>query len=167
MSLAISCKGFKFLEVKYYKNSVEIRPTENLYRTFFLGRCFIFLSNLERFDKIIYKLIFSFFLLKTHRQISKKRCFEKYYSCDNVYQASALQCTPSRSYLENLTIDYKFINKQVRLSLCVEKKKILVRHSQVVKQHQLFKYFLQKKIQKQPQEVQKQSPEVFCKKMFS
>ena len=29
-------------------------------------------------------------MLKTHRQISKKRCFEKHCSCDKVFQFSAL-----------------------------------------------------------------------------
>ena len=33
-------------------------------------------------------------LLKSHRQISKKRCFEKYCSCDKVCQFSALWGTP-------------------------------------------------------------------------
>ena len=32
--------------------------------------------------------------LKAHRQISKKRCFEKYCSCDQACQFSALQVTP-------------------------------------------------------------------------
>ena len=53
--------------------------------------------------------------LKAHRQISKKRCFKKYCSCDQACQVSALYGTPRRSYLENLTIDDKFINKRVRL----------------------------------------------------
>ena len=48
--------------------------------------------------------------LKAHRQISKKWCFEKYCSCDQ-----ACQFSPWRRYLENLTIDDKFINKRVRL----------------------------------------------------
>ena len=32
--------------------------------------------------------------LKTHRHISKKRCFEKYCSCDKACQFSALHGTP-------------------------------------------------------------------------
>ena len=39
--------------------------------------------------------------LKAHRQISKKRCCEKYCSCDQACQVSALQGTPWRNYLEN------------------------------------------------------------------
>ena len=50
-------------------------------------------------------------LLKAHQQISTKRCFEKYCSCDQAYQVSALQDTPWRSYLENLKIDDKFDDK--------------------------------------------------------
>ena len=53
--------------------------------------------------------------LLAHRQISKKRCFGKYCSCDKTCQFSALQGAPRRSYLENLTIDDKLINKRVRL----------------------------------------------------
>ena len=63
--------------------------------------------------------------LKVHRQISKKRCFEKYCSYDQVFQFSVLQGTPRWSYLKNLTIDNKLINKQVRLfinqTMCQEK----------------------------------------------
>ena len=55
------------------------------------------------------------FILKAHRQISKKRCFEKYCSYDQVCQVLTLYGTPWRSYLENLTIDGKLINKRVRL----------------------------------------------------
>ena len=43
------------------------------------------------------------------------RCFGKYCSCEQACQFSALQGTPWWSYLENLTIDDKFINKRVRL----------------------------------------------------
>ena len=32
-------------------------------------------------------------VLKAHRQLSKKRCFEKYCSCDKACQFSALQGT--------------------------------------------------------------------------
>ena len=53
--------------------------------------------------------------LKAQRQISKKRCFEKYCSCDKACHFSALWGTPWRSYLENPTIDDKFINKRVLL----------------------------------------------------
>ena len=53
--------------------------------------------------------------LKAHRQISKKRCFEKYCWYDQACQFSALQGIPWRSYLENLTIDDKSINKRARL----------------------------------------------------
>ena len=53
--------------------------------------------------------------LKAHRKISQKRCFEKYCSCDKACHFSALWGTPRRSYLENPTIDDKFINKRVRL----------------------------------------------------
>ena len=54
-------------------------------------------------------------ILKALRQISKKQCFEKYCSCDQVRQFSASQGTPWRSYFENLAIDGKFINKRFRL----------------------------------------------------
>ena len=53
--------------------------------------------------------------LKTHRQISKEQCFEKYCSSNKACQFSDLQGTPRRSYLENPTIDDKLINKRVRL----------------------------------------------------
>ena len=75
-------------------------------------------------------------ILKAHRQISKKRCFEKYCSCDQACQFSASWGTPWRSYFENLRIDYKFINKRVRLFInqrrCA-KKKLLLRHNMVAK----------------------------------
>ena len=64
--------------------------------------------------------------LKAHRQVSKKRCFEEYCSCDQACQFSALKGTPLWSYLENLTSDDKFINKRVRLiihqTMCREEK---------------------------------------------
>ena len=53
--------------------------------------------------------------LKAHRQVPKKRCFEKYCSCDKACQFWALLGTPWRSYLENQTIGDKFINNQVQL----------------------------------------------------
>ena len=59
-------------------------------------------------------------------QICKKQCFEKYCSYDQVCQFSALQGTPEQSYLENLTIEGKFINKQVML--------LFVRNNNVAKQ---------------------------------
>ena len=66
--------------------------------------------------------------LKAHWQISKEWCFEKYCSCDQVCQVSALWGAPWRSYLENLTIDDKFTNKWVWLfihqTMCWEKKTI-------------------------------------------
>ena len=64
--------------------------------------------------------------LKAHRQISKKRCFEKYCSYHQVCQFSALEGTLCLSFLENLTIDDKYTNKQVRLfihqKMCQEEK---------------------------------------------
>ena len=82
-----------------------------------------------------FSLLFS---LKAHWEISKKRCFKKYYTYDQVCQFSALQCTPWPCYLDNLTIDDKFINKRVRLflhqTMCREEKKILIRHNKVAKQ---------------------------------
>ena len=47
--------------------------------------------------------------------------------------------------------------------MCREKK--IVRHNNVAKQQYMFNYLF-KKIQKQPQEGQKQSPEEICKKML-
>ena len=62
-------------------------------------------------------------------------CFEKYCSCDKVCQFPALSGTPRWSYLENLTIYDKFINKRVRHFIHqtmylkrAEKKKLLGRH---------------------------------------
>ena len=58
--------------------------------------------------------------------------------CDKACQCSALQGTPWRSYLENLTIDDKFINKWLLLFIhqtClkrVEKKKNLGRHKKEI-----------------------------------
>ena len=74
--------------------------------------------------------------LKAHQQISKKkRCFENYCSCDTTCQFSTLQGTPWRSYLENPTIDDKFINKWVRHQTCVkrvEKEKLFGRHKNYI-----------------------------------
>ena len=66
-------------------------------------------------------------MLKAHRQISKKRFFEKYCSCDIACQFSALYDTPCRIYLENLTIEDKFINKRlfIHQTLCREEKNII------------------------------------------
>ena len=90
-------------------------------------------------------MITPWFDLKAHWQISTKRYFEKYYSCDKACQYSALQGIPWPSYLENLTIDNKFINKRVRLFIhqtmclkCVEKKKLLGCHNKNAK---WFNYF--------------------------
>ena len=60
-------------------------------------------------------LTLSLGLLKAHPQISKIWSFEKYCSCDQACQVSALLVTTWQSYLENLTIDDKFINKRVQL----------------------------------------------------
>ena len=72
--------------------------------------------------------------------MSKTRCFERYCSCDKTCQFLTLQGKPSRSYLETLTIDYKFMNKRIRLfihqTMCLkraEKEKILVHHNNVAK----------------------------------
>ena len=53
--------------------------------------------------------------LKARWQISNIWCFEKYCSCDEACQFSALWGTSRQSYLENLTNDNKFKNTQVRL----------------------------------------------------
>ena len=69
--------------------------------------------------------------------MSKKRCFEKYCSNNQICQFSAFQGKPWRRYLENLTFDDKFINKRVRLfihqRMCREEK-IIRRHNKVAKQ---------------------------------
>ena len=77
--------------------------------------------------------------LKTHwqiPQIPKKWYFENYCSCDQACQFLASWGTTWRSYLKNLTIDYKFINKRVRL--CIDQtmfreEKNIVRHNKVAK----------------------------------
>ena len=70
-----------------------------------------------------------FEFLKAPRQISKKRCFEEYCSCDQACQFSALWGTLWQSYLENLTIDEKFIKFDfLYIKRCVVKKKLLLRH---------------------------------------
>ena len=48
------------------------------------------------------KIVFSVLKcsLKAHRQISIKRCFENYCSCDQACQFSASQGTPWRSYFQ-------------------------------------------------------------------
>ena len=56
-----------------------------------------------------------FLIWKTHRQVSKKRGFEKYCSCDRPCQFSALQGTPRRSYQEKMIFDDKRIDKRGRL----------------------------------------------------
>ena len=67
-----------------------------------------------------------FLSLKADQQISEKWCFEKHCSCNQACQFSVSQSTPWRSYLENLTIDDKFINKWVWLFMyqtkCQEEK---------------------------------------------
>ena len=45
--------------------------------------------------------------LKAHRQISKKRCFEKYCLCDKGWQFSAVASTPWWSHLDNWRQIYK------------------------------------------------------------
>ena len=50
--------------------------------------------------------------LKVRWQISKKWCVEKYFSCDKTCHFSALWSLPWWSFLENLEIDDKFVNKQ-------------------------------------------------------
>ena len=51
-----------------------------------------------------------------HWQLPKKQCFEKYRSCDKTCKFSDTESTtPWQRYLENLTINDKFINKRVRL----------------------------------------------------
>ena len=106
-------------------------------------------------------------LLKAHRHISKKWCLGKYFSCHQAYQFLALLVTPWRSYLENLIIDKRF--KQTSSTLYTSndvsgRKKFcciitMLRNSCLI--------VLFKKIQKQPPEVQKQLPDVLCKKRCS
>ena len=76
--------------------------------------------------------------LKAHQQIFPKQCFEKYCSYNKAFQFLALQGTLWWSYLEDLTIDYKFITKQVPLFIRqttslkhVDKKKLLGCHNKV------------------------------------
>ena len=75
------------------------------------------LANLDKKS-----FVYLMYDLKAHRQISRKRFFEKYCSCNKACQFSALQGTPWRSYSENPTIDDKFIKRRVRLfiyQMCV------------------------------------------------
>ena len=116
----------------YRENIFQIaRHNVNLYRfkimcSFFLGYPVHWFAddaslNFSSSIKLMSKL-------KAHRQISKKQCFEKYCSCDQACQFSASQGTPWRSYIENLTIVDKFINKRARLlhiKRCVKKKQII------------------------------------------
>ena len=55
------------------------------------------------------------FDVKDTRQTYKKRCFEKYCSCNKACQFSAWQGTPWWSYSEDPTVHDKFINMRVRL----------------------------------------------------
>ena len=94
--------------------------------------------------KLVYR-----WLLKAHRQISEKRCIEKDFSCDKGCQFLALKVTFIQSYLENLAIHDKFIEKRVRLFIrqtiylkFVEKRKSLGRYNKFAKW--LFNYFLTK-----------------------
>ena len=77
-----------------------------------------------------------FLSLKAHREMSEKWYFEKHCSFNQACQFLASQSTPWRSYLENLTIEDKFINNEVDF-LCikryVKKKKLFVRHNKVAK----------------------------------
>ena len=77
---------------------------------------------------IIYGCFNKFRKIEATSTESKKQCFEEYCSCDQACQFSTLQSTICRIYLENLTIDDKFINKRVRLfihqTLCREEKNI-------------------------------------------
>ena len=62
--------------------------------------------------------------LKAHWQTFKKRCYEKYCSCDQACQVSTSEGTPWRIYLENPTIDDN--GRRVRLfthqKMCREEK---------------------------------------------
>ena len=75
-------------------------------------------------------------VLKAHRQISKKRCFEKYCSCDQACQFSALCGTPWRSYLrqhDNWRQVYKQTSSTFYTSNKCREEKLLVRRNKVVK----------------------------------
>ena len=139
-----------------------VQPNQVIYFLFhiiFIINQALNLSN----SQLVLCMLLKYCSLKAHRQISEKRCFRKYCSCDQACQFSALQGTPWRSYLEKLTIDDKFINKRVRLFIhqttCREEK-IICTSSQGCK----IASYLFKKMCKQPLEEQKQSPEVFYKK---
>ena len=60
---------------------------------------------------------------------------------------------------------YTYIYIYIYIKRCVEKKRSLVCHNKVAKY--LLNSTSLKKIQKQPQEVKKQLPKVFCKKRCS
>ena len=92
----------------------------------------------------------------TSTEISIKLWFGKYCSCDKACQFSARYGTPWRNYLENQTVDGKFINKRVRLFMhqtpClnrVEKKIFLGRHNRLANSC----IITFKKMQEQPLEV--------------
>ena len=77
-----------------------------------------------------------FLSLKAHREMSEKWYFEKHCSFNQACQFLASQSTPWRSYLENLTIEDRFINNEVDflyIKRYVKKKKLFVRHNKVAK----------------------------------
>ena len=123
----------------------------------FLIKNFFFLSFMNTISEAaVCRCSSKLVLLKAHRQISKNWCFEKHFSCDQACQFLALEGTPWRSYLENLTIDDKFINKWVRLcihqTMCREEKSISSYVKTRLRNTCLIVLFF-KKIQKQPSEV--------------
>ena len=88
------------------------------------------------------RLVFAIYLqvFKAHQQISKKQYFEKYIYIVHMIKYANIQLyrvyTPWRSYLENLTIDNKFIKKGVSLfmhQMMCQEEKILKCHNKVAK----------------------------------
>ena len=131
------CKIFKST---YFEKHLQTAASENLFMKLRKKRLFIrnfYIHIIETSENVFiswkkqvkfFFSVFLFLILKAHWQLSKERCFEKYYSCNKACQFSAFQGTPWRNYLENPTIDDKFINKFLYIKYvsktCWEKKNI-------------------------------------------
>ena len=150
MESLFNSEYFKIFKSTYFEKHLQTAASENLFmklrkkrlfiRNFYIhiietseNVCFYFMKETSEF--FFFFSVFLFLILKAHWQISKERCFEKYYSCNKACQFSAFQGTPWWDYLENPTIDDKFINKFLyikHVSKTCWEKKILGHHNNYI-----------------------------------
>ena len=121
-------------------------------------------SQLKEHQRKTFFRLSRFWSLKVHQHISKNSVSESIVHVTKHINFQLYKVHPDKV---NLTIDSRFINKRVRLfirqTMC-EEEKIIFNIITRLQNSCLITFF--KKIQKQPLEVQKQSPEVFYKKGF-